>query len=255
MIDLFVQIVYQPFLNLVVFFYWLLGQTPIGYDMGIAVILLTITIRILLLPLTIASFRTEDERREIEDNIKAIKEKYAHYPVERKAAIKEVLRAKPRMLFSEATMFFIQMIIAFILWRIFASGLPGKDLHLIYDFLPEVPQPFTLTFLGKFDLTHPDLQLNLVQTLLIFCVETFGVLTSPYKVSQEEVVRVQVILPIMSFVIFAFLPAGKKLFVITALTFSLLIMILRQIVHVYRQLFPPEEPEEVVPPVAETPAA
>lgn len=247
MLSAITTFIYQPFLNLIVFFYWLLGFTGIGADMGVAVILLTIAIRILLLPITLASHRSEKERRDIEEKVQVIREKYHGQPVERDAAIKKLLRGNPRIILAEMFMFAIQVIIALILWRIFATGLSGEDLHLLYNWMPEVPQPFNLTFLGRYDLTHPDWHLNVVQALLIFVLETVAVVTSPYSVSRTEVVRVQLVLPVVSFMIFAFLPAGKKLFVITTLSFSLVITLLRAILHWYHKTFRPPVEEEDLP--------
>lgn len=238
---------YQPFLNLLVFFYWMLGQTPVGYDMGIAVILLTLVIRFLLLPITLASQRSEAERRKIQDTVKEIESHPTATQVEKKEKIRDVLRGSPRILISEAVMFVIQLAIALILWRIFATGLTGEDLHLLYRFMPEVPQPYVLSFLGRFDLTHPDWVLNVVQTVIIFLLETLVVLTSPYPVSRSEVVRVQIVLPVVSFIIFAFLPAGKKLFVITTLLFSIAVILLRILFRWYKRVFPDPEPEPEKP--------
>lgn len=247
MLSAITTFLYQPFLNLIVFFYWLLGFTGIGADMGVAVILLTIAIRILLLPITLASHRSEKERRDIEEKVSSIRERYHGQPVERDQAIKKLLRMNPRIIFAEVFMFTVQLVIALILWRIFASGLSGEDLHLLYDWMPAVEQPFNLTFLGRFDLTHPDWQLNVVQAILIFILETVAVISSPYTVSRNEVVRVQLVLPVVSFMIFAFLPAGKKLFVITTLCFSLVISILRVLFHWYQKTFPPQVEEETLP--------
>lgn len=238
---------YQPFLNLLVFFYWLIGHTPLGYDMGIAVILLTIAIRLLLLPITLASQRSEDERRKIQEQVKEIESHPTATSVEKKEKAKQVLRSSPRILISEGIMFVIQVAIALILWRIFATGLSGEDLHLLYPFMPEVPQPYVLSFLGRFDLTHSHLLFNIIQTFIIFLLETLVVLTSPYPVSRSEVVRVQIVLPLMSFVAFAFLPAGKKLFVITTLLFSILVLLLRLAYSTYKKYFPDPEPEEEKP--------
>ena len=59
--QLFMNIIYQPFLNVLVFFYWLDGIITRGHpDMGVAVILLTIIIRILLLPMSLAEDKSED---------------------------------------------------------------------------------------------------------------------------------------------------------------------------------------------------
>lgn len=244
MIEIFVTYLYQPFLNLLVLFYWLLGQTPIGFDMGFAVIMLTLLVRIILLPLSLASHRTEAERREISQKVKEVEAHYQHDPVAQKKAIKRVLRDKPRIIISEVSNFLIQTIIALTLWRVFAQGLVGDDLHLIYAWMPEIQQPYNLSFLNRFDLTHPDWILNVIQALLIFIIETIKVIGAPYYVSRQEVIRVQFILPVISFLFFAFMPAGKKLFVITTLIFSLLLMFLRMLVQTYRKFFKYSEPED-----------
>jgi len=245
MLSAIITFLYQPFLNLIVFFYWMLEAIGLGGDMGIAVILLTLVIRVLLLPITLASHRSENERREIEEKVHFIHDHYHGQPIDRAAAIKKLLRANPRILFAEMFMFVIQMLIALILWRIFATGLTGEDLHLLYSWMPEIAQPFNLTFLGRFDLTHPDWQLNVVQAFLVFVLETVSIITSPYRVSRAEVVRVQLVLPIVSFGIFAFLPAGKKLFVITTLSFSLVIILARSFVRWYRKIFSSPELESL----------
>ncbi|MCD8484029.1 YidC/Oxa1 family membrane protein insertase [Candidatus Woesebacteria bacterium] len=253
MLSLLTAIVYQPFLNLIVLFYWLLDFTSFGHDMGIAVILLTIVFRLLLLPITLASHRSEKERRDIQKKVERIEDEYHGRPVEKEAAVKRLLRANPRIIFAEVFMFVIQMGIALILWRIFGSGLTGQDLHLLYDWMPDVEQPFDMMFLGRFDLTHPDWQLNLLQSFLIFLVETVGILSSPYQTNRAEVVRVQLVLPVVSFIIFAFLPAGKKLFVITTLCFSLVVMFLRIIVNWYQRTFTPPEDDSSDDPAAVQP--
>ena len=75
MIEFFIQIFYQPFLNLLVILYYGLDLVTGGNaDMGVAVILFTIAIRILLLPLTISSSRSEEERRRLEGDIEEIKQ-------------------------------------------------------------------------------------------------------------------------------------------------------------------------------------
>lgn len=245
--DLFITVLYQPFLNILVGFYWLVGQTPLGYDMGIAVILLTIFIRILMLPLTIQGHRTEHERRAIEEQMREVEARYGNDPLRLKQESKKVFRTNPRILLSEGFSFGIQLAIALILWRIFATGLSGDDLHLLYDWIPHPPTPYNLNFLGKYDLTHTHFILNLLQSVMIFLLETIAVITSPYPYSRSEVVRVQIILPIVSFLVFMFLPAGKKLFVITTLAFSILVMLARAFMRWWKKTFPPPPPEENEP--------
>lgn len=246
--NLFTEFIYQPFLNILVIFYWAVGKSSIGYDMGVAVILLTIFIRIILLPVTLMGHRSEKERREIEEKVKEITAKYSSDPVLQQKEIKKVLRYRPRILIAEGGMFAIQMGIFFLLLRLFSKGLSGEDLHLLYSWIPDVPQPFNLTFWGgRFELTHPDFVLNLIQSLVIFLFEAFALVTSPYPTNRKEIIRVQFILPVVSFIAFAFLPAGKKLFVITTLLFSLLVSVVRQALYLYHKYFPEPVAEEEKP--------
>lgn len=231
MINIYITFIYQPFLNVLVFFYWVLERFMAEPDMGIAVILLTILIRVLLLPLTISGERTEKERREISEKIADISETFSDDPVRADAEKKKVLQSNRRILLSELFNLIIQVAIAIMLWKIFATGLAGEDLHLIYPFLPDVQQPFNLVFLGKYDLTHTSFMLNFIQSLLIFALEALSLYTSPFPVSKKEVVRLQLVLPIVSFLIFMQLPAGKKLFVITSLTFSIIFKLVQLIVR------------------------
>lgn len=223
MSELFQTFLYQPFFNLLVGTYWVLnlggGQMV---SMGVTVIVFTIIIRILLLPISLAAHRSEKERRQIAREVAEVNAKYKHDPVARKQAFKEVFRGNRRVVVAEMISLTIQVGISLILWMIFSNGLSGRDVGLLYPFMPQVfPIPADqMTFMGL-SLNEPHWQLNLVQSLAIFILETLSAYVSPYPVSRQEVVRLQVTLPVISFVIFAFLPAGKKLFVITTIVFSI----------------------------------
>ncbi|MCB9813358.1 MAG: YidC/Oxa1 family membrane protein insertase [Pseudomonadales bacterium] len=233
-INLFITFIYQPFFNILVGFYWILGQFTVGKpDMGIAVILLTVLIRILLLPISLAGDRSEIERREIAKKVRDIEELYATEPIKIEKEKRKILVKSRKVMVGELFNLFIQVSIALMLWKIFKTGLEGEDIHLIYQFMPKFDLPFNLMFLGKYDLSRTNIFLNLVQTFLIFFLESISLFTSPYKVSRHEVVRLQLVLPLVSFIIFMGLPAGKKLFVITSLIFSIIITIFKAIKRKY----------------------
>lgn len=227
MLELFTTVVYQPFFNILVLFYAGLERVTGEPDMGIAVIFLTILIRILLLPLSLASNRSAGERREIGEAAAQIDREFSADPIKREKSKKALLRRNKRVIISELIMLSIQVAIAGMLWKIFATGLGGQDIHLIYGFMPEVELPFNLIFLDKYDLSKTSFLLNLIQSLCIFVLETLSAFTSPYPVSRTEVVRMQLVLPLVSFIVFMGLPAGKKLFVITTLLFSIVLLSIR----------------------------
>jgi membrane protein insertase Oxa1/YidC/SpoIIIJ len=270
--SLFVSIIYQPFLNILVFFYWALGQIPGNTaDMGVAVILMTIVLRVIMLPIAIASDRSEHEREEISKQAKLISDTYHSDPIRLNQELKKLMRTKPRVLVSEFFEFLIDIAIIFMLIRIFTTGLEGADLNLLYPFVPHPVTPYNLVFLGKIDLAHPSILLNLVQSFCILLVEVIAEYTSPFRnilsmerpaleynsvtnpkssyawETRSRVKSLQFFLPIVSFLIFMFLPAGKKLFIITALIFSMIYMILKAIRRKFIEMSPAPVPEESTP--------
>lgn len=254
--ELFILIIYQPFLNILVFFYWMLGQIPgVNPDMGVAVILMTIVLRIILLPLAIASDRSEHEREEISKRAKILEQKYHADPVTLNRELKRLMRAKPRILIAEFVDLFISICIMIMLIRLFGKGLEGEDLHYLYPAVPHPQTPYNLVFLGQFDLSKPNLFLNLMQSLSILLVEIVAEFTSPFRnikalekppteynpitnsknqyawETRSRIKSLQFFLPVVSFLIFMFLPAGKKLFIITALLFTVVYMLVKALIR------------------------
>lgn len=231
----FTLLIYQPFLNILVFTYWVLDKLTGGNpDMGIAVIIFTVFVRVLLLPLSLSADRSESERRDIMKKIEEVEKHFSSDPIALAQEKKKVLKTNNRVLVSEFISLAIQVSLALMLWRMFNTGLSGEDLHLVYGFMPDVQTPYNLVFLGKHDLTHPSYTLNIIQSILIFVVEVLAIFYSPYKVSRAEVVRLQLVLPVVSFLIFMGLPSGKKLFVITTLCFSVVLLLVKIIYRQFR---------------------
>lgn len=220
--NIYITLIYQPFFNLLLLIYHGLQQLPQlpHTDIGIAVIIFTLALRIILLPLTISGYRSEKERRQIESTVKDIKFQYPNDLAKQKKYIRKQFLKNHRVILSEAVTFIIQALIFFMLYRIFSKGLLGQDFHLLYDFMPPIQTPLKLSFLGKYDLTHPNMTLNIIQSIVIFAVELLSILSSPFPTSKNDVIRLQLVLPLASFLIFMTLPAGKKLFIITTLLFS-----------------------------------
>lgn len=217
---MFEHYIYQPFFNILVGLYLLLGGiSPNFLDMGIAVIIFSLVIRIILFPLTLAGERSEEEKKKIIDQVLEIKRLYSHEPIRQRAEIKLVMRSNSRSVIATTVNLAIQLAIILMLYRIFTTGLEGRDFYLLYDFMPR-PGIINLMFLGKYDLSHTNATLNLLQSLMIFVVELLVALRAPFALSKKDKALMQIVLPLGSYLIFMFLPAGKKLFVITSLAFS-----------------------------------
>lgn len=234
---IFTTYIYQPFFNILVGLYWAIGELTGVADMGVAVIVFSLIVRIILLPFDFAVDRSADDKVKITNQIKAIEKEFRHDPVKQKIEKKKLMKSSPGAIASEIFSIVIQVIIILMLYRIFTTGLIGADLHLLYSFMPPVAIPINLMFLGEFDLSHTNYTLNIIQSLLIFAIEALHMLFSPLPSSRREFLSLAIFLPIVSFGIFAFLPAGKKLFIITSLIFSIFMALVRQGIFWYKLAF------------------
>lgn len=242
--EIFVTYIYQPFFNILVGIYWLLGQIMANPDMGISVAIFAIVVRLVLLPLDFIGERSASEKAAIIDKLDHLKKEFAHDQVRLRQEQRKIFRSNPGAVIGETATIIVQLIIILMLYRIFSTGLEGEDLHLLYDFMPSIPLPINLTFLGKFDLSHPNATLNLIQSLLIFVVEAFHMLFSVRPTSRKEFLSLGIALPVVSYIIFALLPAGKKVFIITSLLISILITVFKQLAFWYDMYLVPSSQKE-----------
>lgn len=119
-----------------------------GGDIGLAVVVLTILIRLILLPFSLSSARTQRVMKEIEPKIKELKEKYKD---DREAQAKEMLaiyrkaRVNP---FASILMIFIQIPLLLALYLVFfRETFSVIDPTKLYSFTP-IPEATSILFLG-----------------------------------------------------------------------------------------------------------
>lgn len=247
---MFETYIYQPFFNILVGLYEILGRiSPELSDMGIAVIIFSIIIQLILLPLRFAGERSEEEKLKIVERVNEVKRLYAHEPIRLRNEIKLIMQSNIKSVLATITNLLIGLAIIIMLYRIFTTGLEGADFHLLYDFVP-VPDHINLMFLGKYDLSHTNATLNVLQSVMIFIVEVLVALRSPFPISRKDKALLQIVLPLGSFIIFMFLPSGKKVFMITTLAFSAIyhaIKLLQEWGAKMMTRFTPPSPVEVLP--------
>jgi membrane protein insertase Oxa1/YidC/SpoIIIJ len=259
---MFERYIYQPFFNILVGLYEILGRiSPDLADMGIAVIIFSVILQLLLFPLRLAGEKSEEEKKKIVARIDEAKRVYSHEPIRLKAEIRAIMRSNAKEVIATSVNLLIGVAVILMLYRIFTTGLEGADFHLLYDFMPH-PDHINLLFLGKYDLSHTNATLNLIQSFMIFVVEVLSALRSPFPISRKDKALLQIVLPIGSFIVFMFLPSGKKIFMITSLTFSAVYHSFK-LLQEWSQRFidrmtpkPPAEPTPIQPTdIPETPVA
>lgn len=149
----FTTIFYQPVLNLLVFLY---NITPFN-DFGIAVILLTVVIKLIFWPLGSKAIKSQKALQDLQPKIKEIQTKYKDDKVTSSQKLMELYKENKINPFSSCLPLLIQLPFLFAVFRIFRTGLEN-NLDLVYPFISR-PETINTISLGLVDLSTPNVYL------------------------------------------------------------------------------------------------
>ncbi|MCX6795540.1 MAG: YidC/Oxa1 family membrane protein insertase [Candidatus Falkowbacteria bacterium] len=153
MANLFQEIFYRPILNLLVFLY----NTIPGHDLGIAIILLTVVIKLILHPFSLQSLKSQKALQELQPKINELKEKYKDDKPGLSKATMEMYKENKVNPFSSCLPLLIQLPFLIAVYRVFRDGLASR-LELVYPFIYKPETIHVLSF-GFLDLSKPNIVL------------------------------------------------------------------------------------------------
>ena len=140
---------YNPLYNGLVF---LISSVPLA-DVGIAIIVLTVSVKLLLFPLSRKAVRTQLIMKELEPELKTLKEKYKNDKQQQARKVMDLYKEKGVNPFSGIALIFIQIpIILALYWVFFRGGLPEVNEELLYSFV-SVPKTVNMIFIGLIDMS------------------------------------------------------------------------------------------------------
>ena len=142
----FRAVFYQPLYNGLVF---LTDVLPF-IDAGIAVILFTILVKLVLFPLSKSAVSTQFKMRQLAPELEEIKDKYKEDRQGQARKTMELYKKNKINPFSSIILIFIQLPIIFSLYFVFRAGLTNINTDLLYSFVP-TPENINVMFLGIFD--------------------------------------------------------------------------------------------------------
>jgi len=143
----FQTIFYQPILNLLVFLYNTFG------DLGLAIIFLTLIVKLILFPLSKKSIKSQKSLQELQPKIDELKKKHKDDKQAQSVALMALYKENKVNPFSSCLPLIIQLPFFFAIFRVFKDGFAQNHLDLLYPFVnnPEIINTVTLNF---FDLSE-----------------------------------------------------------------------------------------------------
>lgn len=143
---------YEPLYNGLVF---LISVIP-GADVGLAVVTLTLLVKIIILPLSHRSVASQAKMRSIEPEIKKVKEHHKDKQ-EQARQVMDLYKKHGVNPFSGCFLMLVQLPIIFALYWVFFKGLANNiDQNLLYSFVI-APEQINMRFLGLIDMSQKNI--------------------------------------------------------------------------------------------------
>ena len=137
-------------------------------DVGIVVIILTVIVKLILLPLSIKGSKAQIEMKTIEKDLAEIKEKHKNNKEELSRKTIELYKERGINPFASFFILLIQLPIVIGLYRIFiTSGLPKINTALLYAFV-SAPTAVNMMFLNLINISQKNLILALIAGLTTY---------------------------------------------------------------------------------------
>jgi YidC/Oxa1 family membrane protein insertase len=192
------------------------------FNLGVAVIILTILLRIVLLPFTILSERGKMISQRIKKDLAEIDHDYINDPIRKKQAIRNYLKKKKIRPWAKAVVLGVQGLVLVLLYQVFLGGINTEvKLHLLY---PGITRPdFINTDFFGFDIGQRYLLLPpAIAAGYLFAQFLIHSFTHQREMNKKEQVY-GLFFPVIIFGILYLLPSVKSIFILTSLVISSII--------------------------------
>ncbi len=178
---IFNEFLYKPLLNLLVA---IVNVMP-GHDLGLAIILLTILIKLVFYPLSQKSIKSQQALQELQPKIEEIKKKYKNNKEEMSKATLNLYKENNVNPFSSCLPLLIQLPFLWAIFKVFQGGLNGDLSAMLYPFIAS-PESINKTFLWLFDLSKSNWILAVLAGLAQFWQTKMITVSRPEIKSKES---------------------------------------------------------------------
>lgn len=171
MMSFFHTVLYTPIYNLLMF----LTDILPGQDIGMAVVIATLIVKVILMPLSFAALRTQRAIKAIEPEMKEIREKLKDDKENQAKEMFALYKKYGVNPFAGLLTLIIQLPIVISLYWVFnTKTLLAVDTSILYSFVP-APLAISPLFLGIFEVTSASIILALIAALTQFAYGWYAI--------------------------------------------------------------------------------
>lgn len=216
---MFYTIFYQPIYNLLIFLYNLVP----GHDLGVAIILITLIIRLVLYPFSQKAIKSQKELQTIQPEIEKIKEKYKDDKEKMAPELMALYKERKINPFSSCLPTLIQLPFLIALYQVFLNGLTKDNSNgALYSFVQNPGQLNIIAF-GFINLASKNWIIAILAGVAQFW-QSKMLMGKSQQTGMSKMMTNQMIyfMPIFTIVIGGNLPAGLTLYWLFTTLFSIL---------------------------------
>lgn len=209
---------YQPLFNVLIWIY----SNWANHNLGWSVIYLTVILRLVLLPFTFVSERNRIKDEQLEKEVERVAKELHNDPILKKEQIRKILKKKKVSYWSKSIVLGTQILVLVLLYQVFLRGITGEKVMKILYPVMEYPGKINTIFYG-FDLgqVHDFVWPGIVWLILIVEIY-FGFKHKKNGLNKADFWYF-VLFPAFCFLLLWWLPMVKSLFILTTMTFSVII--------------------------------
>ncbi|MBL1434139.1 membrane protein insertase YidC [Candidatus Wolfebacteria bacterium] len=224
--NIFHAIAYDPIYNFLVF---LVDIIP-GGSVGVAVILATVVVKIILFPLSLSAVRTQMVLKTVQPKIKEVQDRLKDKKEEMAKELMALYKKYKINPFSSLLLFIIQIPIIIALYLVFLrEAFPVINTDILYSFVP-IPELINLDFFGFITVTDRSIVLALLAGITQFFQVRFAMpAPGPRKkdaTMKEDMVRnlqlqLRFMMPVLITIFAYMISAVVALYFITSNLFAI----------------------------------
>lgn len=208
---------YQPVFNGLIWIYNNWSQENLGW----AIVLLTIVLRVVLLPFTLVTEKARIQNVELEEEISKAEKNFANDKVLQNQEIRKILKKRKIRPWAKTIVLGVQLLVLVLLYQVFIQGITGqKVIHTLYSWV-DFPGKINTIFYG-FDLAQVHTFFWPVIVGAFLFIEIYQELKKQTKIRKADMFYL-ILFPVFSVVALWWLPMVKSIFILTSILFSILI--------------------------------
>jgi YidC/Oxa1 family membrane protein insertase len=214
MISIWNAYLYDPMFNLLIWLYNGIGLE----NLGLAVISLTILVRVVLIPFSFIAERNQEKSKRIGEKWKELTRDIPSDLVLRRELIRAYIKEQRTSPWARIALLGVQLLVLVLLYQVFLGGFAHPETFPLYSWMTR-PDFINTSFFGLFDVADRNIALAALSGVVVYIV-----ITLEQRRMREAITRqnlwFRIFFPLASAAALAALPSVKSLFILTSILFS-----------------------------------